>query len=284
MTKFFFIAKDRAGIKITGVEEANSSEETAARLQARGLFVISINSESELAGPLLSRKKKYGHSKVSSGDLVNFCRQMATLLGSGVTILRSLDIISEQVQSRRLYKVAKEIKKAMEEGLSFHEALAKHPKVFSELWVNLVESGEASGSLPVVLDRLAKSLERGAEFKRKILTALFYPGILMVVGLGALLFLTIKIIPTFAEIFKGFNLTLPFITQVLMYISEAVRKYFIIAVVIIVISFVLLKKYIATEPGRRQYEKILFLLPVFGDFFRALIGERFSSEMSILIE
>lgn len=172
----------------------------------------------------------------------------------------------------------------MEEGLSFHEALAKHPKVFSELWANLVESGEASGSLPVVLDRLARSLERNAEFRRKIITALFYPVILMIVGFSALLFLTVKIIPTFAELFKGFNLSLPLITRILMLVSVMVRKYLIFAVIIAAFFFILLKKFISTEIGRRKYEKLLLSLPVFGDFFRALIAERFASEMSILIE
>lgn len=111
MTKFFYIAKDKEGKKITDVEDAGSSEEVAARLQGRGLFVINIYSEHGNAEPISDYKKKYGHSKISAGDLVNFCRQMATLLGSGVTILRGLDIILKQVQSRRLYEVIIEVKK-----------------------------------------------------------------------------------------------------------------------------------------------------------------------------
>lgn len=284
MATFFYIAKDRDGRKITDVEDAGSPEEVALRLQAKGLFVISIDSEHGKAGHVSVDKRKYGHSKISADDLVGFCRQLATLLGSGVTILRGLDIILKQVQSSRLHGVILEIKKSMEEGLSFHDALAKHPKIFSGLWANLVESGEASGCLPVVLDRLAKSLERNAEFKRKIITALFYPFILMVVGFGALLFLTIKIIPTFAELFKGFNLTLPLITRMLMTASEMIRKYLVFGVIAAVTFFILLKKYIATETGRRQYEKLVLSLPLFGDFFKALIAERFASEMSILIE
>ncbi len=284
MIKFFYIAKDKEGNKVTGIEEGMTSEEIAVRLQSKGFIVINISLDLDSPTSSLIFKSKHKHFRISSGDLVNFCRQMATLVGSGVTILRSLDIILKQVQSKELFLIIQGLKKNMEEGLSFHEALAKHPKVFSELWVNLVESGEASGSLPVVLDRLARSLERSAEFKRKITTALIYPIILMVVGSGALLFLTIKIIPTFAEVFKGFNVTLPLLTQMIMTFSEIVRKYFIFGLVGLVVSGVLLKKFISTEIGCRKYERLLFSLPVFGDFFRAMISEKFSSGMSILVE
>ncbi|MFH0858483.1 MAG: type II secretion system F family protein [Candidatus Omnitrophota bacterium] len=284
MAKFFYIAKDKEGNKVTGIEEGGSSEEIAVRLQSKGFIVINISLDLDSSTSSLKFKSKHKHSRISSGDLVNFCRQMATLVGSGVTILRSLDIILKQTQSKELSLTIQVAKKNMEEGLSFHEALAKHPKVFSELWVNLVESGEASGSLSVVLDRLAKSLERNAEFKRKIITALFYPAILMIVGFSALLFLTIKIIPTFAEVFKGFNVALPLMTRMLMAFSEMVRKYLVYGLIGLAVSVGLLKKYISTESGRRKYERLLFRLPVFGDFFRALIAERFSSAMSILIE
>ncbi|MFH1397020.1 MAG: type II secretion system F family protein [Candidatus Omnitrophota bacterium] len=284
MVKFFYIAKDKEGNKVTGIEEGSSSEEIAVRLQSKGFIVINISFDIDSSVSRLKSKGKYKHSQISSVDLVNFCRQMATLVGSGVTILRSLDIIIMQVESKGLFLIIQQLKKNMEEGLSFHEALARHPKVFSELWVNLVESGEASGSLPVVLDRLARTLERSAEFKGKIITALIYPAILMAVSFGALMFLTIKIIPTFAEVFKGFNVTLPLLTAIIMSFSDIVRKYFIYALVGLAVSGVLLKKFISTEIGRRKYERFLFSLPVFGDFFRALISEKFSSGMSILVE
>jgi type IV pilus assembly protein PilC len=172
----------------------------------------------------------------------------------------------------------------MEAGLSFHESMAKHPRVFSELWVNLVESGEASGNLTIVLDRLAKYLERNAQFTRKVISALIYPAILLFAGTGALLFLTIKIIPTFAELFRGFGVKLPLLTQILIWTSEFLRKYFLLGVGSTVAAFIFFKGYIRTKEGRRSYENFKFKLPIFGEFFRALIVERFSSEMSTLIE
>lgn len=290
MAKFFYIARDRTGKKITDAEEASNQEELLGRLQARDLIVVSILPELKKEQKALSAEAgakaefKPRHYRISSQDLVLFCRQLATLLGAGVTILKSLDVISKQVSSRKLYNVIKDLEKNMEAGLSLHEAMAKHRGVFSELWINLVDSGEASGNLAMVLNRLATYLERNAAFKGKIISALIYPAILVCAGIGAVLFLTIKIIPTFAQLFKGFNIKLPFLTQLLIIVSNFLRSYMIMIAAIIIISLFLLKRYVSTRNGRLVYEKFKFGLPVFGDFFRGLIVERFASEMSTLVE
>lgn len=291
MAKFFYIARNKIGHKITGMEEAPSQEEVISRLQARDLIIINIIPEEKeieiglkerLATKIKLRRRHYG---VKSDDLVLFCRQLATLLGAGVTILKSLDVISQQVTSLRLYQVIRDLQKNMEAGLSLHEAMAKHPKVFSELWVNLAESGEASGNMAVILSRLANYLERNASFMRKVISALIYPAILVVVGLGALIFLTVKVIPTFAQLFSGFNLSLPLLTRILVAISNFIRRFLLVGIVAIVVLFFLVRKYISTnKDARRKYERLLFTLPVFGDFFRVLVIERFTSEMSTLVE
>jgi type IV pilus assembly protein PilC len=286
--KFFYVARDKADKKITGVEESSGQEEIIARLQGRDLVVVSVLSEEkgvfkkpEAAGKSKFRPKHYG---ITSWDLVLLCRQLAILLGAGVTILKSLDIISKQVSSRKLYNVIKDLEKNMEAGKSFHEAMSKHPAVFSDLWVNLVESGEASGNLAIVLNRLATYLERNASFKKKVISSLMYPAILMTAGIGALLFLTLRIIPTFGSIFAGFKVPLPVLTQALLGVSAFIRKYGLIFIAIMIIGFFLLKRYTRTKDGRMIYEKFKFSLPVFGDFFRGLVLERFSSEMSTLVE
>lgn len=289
MPRFFYVARDSTGKKITGFEEANTQEEVVNRLQSRELTVISAALEyrdgATVSGDIAAKAKfRFRHYRVTSDDLVLFCRQLATLLGAGVTILKSLEIISMQVSSRRLYNIIKNLQKNMEAGLSLHESMAKHKNVFSELWVNLVESGEASGNLAVVLNRLASYLERLAAFKRKIISALIYPLILMFSAIAALLFLTIKIIPTFAELFKGFNITLPLLTRMLIAVSEFIRHYAIYLILIVVGIFMAIRKYTRTNTGRRRYERFKFKIPVFGEFFRSLVIERFSSEMSTLVE
>lgn len=290
MPKYFYAVRDAAGNKSTGFEEAANQEDLIVRLQSKGLVVINVLTDVEEGSKgfktevIKKGSFKPRHYRISGDDLVLFCRHLATLLGAGVTILKSLDVISKQVSSRKLYLVIKDLEKNMESGLSFHEAMAKHPAVFSDLWVNIVESGEASGSLAVVLNRLAAYLERDAAFRRRIISALIYPMILLVAGLGALLFLTIKIIPTFAQLFQGFKMKLPFLTQVLISVSTFLRKYFIVILAALIAGFILIKRYIATISGRRNFEKLKFNLPVFGEFFRVLIIERFSSEMSTLVE
>lgn len=289
MARFFYIARDDKGTKITGVEEGYTQEEVISRLQARNLLVINVITETIAEkglqpGQASGKHLKSRHYRISSEDLVLFCRQLATLLGAGVTVLKSLDIISMQVSSTKLYQVIRRLEKDMEAGLSLHEAMAKHPAIFTELWVNLVESGEASGNLAMILSRLASYLERNQAFRTKIISALIYPAILMFAGIGALLFLTMKIIPTFAELFKGFNVKMPFLTSILIGVSEFMRSNFLFIILGIVGLFIVVKKYISTKEGRRGYEKIKFNMPLFGEFFRALIVERFSSEMSTLVE
>jgi type II secretory pathway component PulF len=150
--------------------------------------------------------------------------------------------------------------------------------------VNLVESGEASGNLAVVLSRLASYLERNAAFKRKVISALIYPALLFFAATGALFFLTVKIIPTFAEVFQGFNITLPFLTRVLIKVSFIIRKTILLFFVLGIAGVYLFIRYTRTSSGRRKYERFKFRIPVFGEFFRAIVVERFSSEMSTLVE
>lgn len=290
MPKFFYIARDKTGKRITGFEESPSQEELVGRLQTKDLIVISVLSESkEGSGAFkpevaLIKGVKRRHHRATSNDLVLFCRQLATLLSAGVTLLKSLDIISKQVSSRRLYNVIKDLENNMEAGLSLHEAMAKHPALFSELWVNLVESGEASGNLAIVLSRLASYFERIASFRSKLVSALIYPVILMLAALSALLFLTIRIIPTFAQLFAGFNITLPFLTRLIVGVSILIRKYIIIMFGTIIMLFYFFRRYIRTKNGRKKYENFKFRLPIFGQFFRGLVVERFSSEMATLVE
>jgi type IV pilus assembly protein PilC len=291
MPYFTYIARSKDGKKVSGSQDATNKDELTTRLQAQDLLIINIQQESTKKKPSgtseskIESRFKHRHARITSHDMVLFCRQLATLLGAGVTILQSLKVISRQVSSSKLGTVLINISEDMEKGLSLHEAMGRHPGVFSDLWVNLVESGEASGNLAVVLGRLASYLERNAEFQRKIISSLIYPLILLVVALGALFFLTIKIIPTFAQLFEGFNIALPLITKVLIVTSNFVRRFSLVILIVVTISFLLFRQYIKkNKDARKRFEMFLFRLPVFGEFFRSLVVERFSSGMATLVE
>ncbi|MBU1998307.1 MAG: type II secretion system F family protein [Candidatus Omnitrophota bacterium] len=290
MARIFYIAKNKDGKKVQGSEDNTSVDELVSRLQAKNLIVVKIFSEEQLGSSSWRSKapsflgKLSLFDKIKTSDLTLFCRQLAVLLAAGVTIIKSVEIISQQVKKDSFLKVLRDLKVSMERGLSFHEALAKHRKVFNELWINLVHSGEASGNLAVVLDRLARFLERNEEYKRKVTSALIYPAILLIVGMGALFFLTIKIIPTFGELFAGFDIELPLLTLLLLKFSYFLRKFALVVLAAMVIFGYLLKKYIQTENGRRQAEIVGFKIPMYNEFARGLILERFSAEMSTLVE
>ncbi|MDD4907750.1 MAG: type II secretion system F family protein [Candidatus Omnitrophica bacterium] len=291
MPRYFYIAYTKSGKKkVQDVEEAMNMEELVGRLQAKGLVVINVMPESKEMqlsaekGAKTKTAQRRMHSGITSDDLMHFCSQLSVLLGAGIVILDALDTIAMQVSSTKLYTIIKNLKKDMEGGLSLHQAMAKYPTVFSDLWINLIESGEAAGSLPTILVRLSSYLERNAKFREKIISAIIYPMILLVVSVSALLFLTVKIIPTFATLFAGFKIQLPLLTKMLIVLSAALRKYFLVFFIAAVVVIYLIKMYIKTPPGRRMLETFLFNMPVGGDFFKVLVAERFCSEMSILIE
>lgn len=290
MARFAYIVRDDTGRKVFGSEDSVNIDELTKRLQAKNLIIINIVPEAEkksagmdTQGGWISAKHKM-HGSIKQEDMVLFCRQLSTLLGAGVTISKALNIISKQVNSRMLLDVVQKMIKDLEAGLSLRDAMARHPKVFSDLWVNLAESGEASGNLPIILTRLVGYLERDAEFKKKLISALIYPSILLVAGLGALLFMSIKIIPTFAEIFKSSKVELPPLTQAILAVSNFLRKNLLLILGTIIGGIFLFKKYLKTGSGKRAFERFLFRLPVLGEFFRGVVLERFSSGMSTLTE
>jgi len=291
MPRFLFIAYTKFGKRIQDIDEAMNMEEMVVRLQAKGLTVINVLPESkgvqlaaESPASGVKPTTRHRHGRITSEDLMHFCMQMSVLLGAGVVILDALDTISLQVSSTKLYNICKSLKKDMEQGLSLHQSMAKYPSVFSELWINLIESGEAAGSLPTVLTRLSSYLERNAKFRAKMISALIYPAILLAVSLSALLFLTIQIIPKFAELFTGFKIELPLLTRILLVVSHAITSYYLVFIIVLIVLINVLRLYLKTPTGRKMYENFLFNMPIGGDFFRVLVIERFSSEMSILIE
>lgn len=281
MPDFSFTAIDKEGKKITRIQEADTEDELIKSLQAQELVVVSIKLKPEKVSKQISY---FTHRRIKSDDLVFFARQLATLIDAGVTLLKSLEVISKQIESKNLFFVVEKIKKDIEQGLTFRDSLAKHRKVFQDLWINLVETGEASGNLAIILDRLAKFLEQRAAFRREIISAMIYPVILFFVGIGAIFFFTLRIVPTFAELFKGFGIKLPLLTQMVINLSEIAQKSFIPAILTFFILLFIFCQYIKTEEGRKKFDKFKLRIPFFSKLFKNILLERFSSEMAILIE
>ncbi|MDO8602953.1 MAG: type II secretion system F family protein [Candidatus Omnitrophota bacterium] len=283
MPFFRYMARDKSGKLIDERVEIKSEEDLVNSLQARGLIVISIGPASEVKVKKKGDMRKY-HKAVKPHDLIMFSRELATLLGAGVTLIKSLEILCKQIESQTLLKTVEQIKKDVEGGYTFQSALKKHDKIFSNFWINLVETGEASGHLPLSLDQVAAYLEENAELKRKIMSALMYPLVLVVVATGAIAVFLIKIIPVFSEIFKGFDVELPVLTQIVISVSNIARKYFLVVIVAVVVIVVVMKKYISTDKGRWQFDSIMIKIPVVGQLIQEIATERFASGLGTLIK
>ncbi|MBU1912669.1 MAG: type II secretion system F family protein [Candidatus Omnitrophica bacterium] len=283
MPFFRYIARDKSGKLIDEITETKNEEDLINGLQAKGLLVISVGPALEVKSKKKADMRRY-HRAVKPHDLIMFSRELATLLGAGVTLIKSLEILCRQIESQMLLRAVEQIKKDVEGGYTFQNALKKHDKIFSSFWINLVETGEASGHLPLSLDQVAVYLEENAELKRKIVSALMYPMVLVVVATGAIAVFLIKIIPIFSEIFKGFNVELPMLTQIVVNISTITRKYFFIVIGAAIAIFFVIKKYISTEKGRWQFDQAILKVPVVGQLVQEIATERFASGLGTLIK
>lgn len=290
MAKFSYIGRKGMGEKEVGVLEGVNQDDVLLQLQKKGLVIISlipldsVKKEERPITETQKAKRQFTHTGIKDSDLVLFIRQLAMLLGAGVSLLRSLDIITKQVDSRKLFDVIKKVHDDMEGGLTLRDSLAKFPVIFTPLWLNLVETGEASGNLPTVLDKLAYYLEEAASFKRKIISAMMYPGILLCVSFGAVIFFILKIVPTFAGILTSFGVELPLMTRMVIGLSEFLGKKSFLFIVMVVGGVIGFKKLSVRPPFNRMIEDMCFKLPVLGEFMRFLLLERFSMTMSILVE
>ena len=282
MPFFKYVARDSAGKLIEERTEAVSQEDLVNSLQAKGLFIVSVGR----AGEVKHKKKiqrKY-HRAVKMQDLIMFSRELATLLSSGVTLIKSLDILCKQIESQTLLRAVETEKKDVEGGYTFQNALRKHTKIFSGFWIHLVETGEASGHLPASLEQLATYLEESADLKKKIVSAMIYPIVLICVATGAISIFLLKIIPIFTEIFAGFNVELPLLTRIVIAISDIAKKYFLIVIGSGVGLFFIFKKYVSTEAGRWQFDKLKLKLPMVGPLVLEIATERFTSGLGTLIK
>jgi len=284
MPFFKYTARDKSGKSIDEVGEAISQEELVKTLQSKDLFVVSISLASEKKSHKKSRRRRHYHRGLRTNDLIMFSVEMATLLNAGVTIIKSLDILCKQIESKTLLRAIEQIKKDVEGGYTFSNALQKHEKIFSPFWINMAQTGEASGRLPLSLEQLAIYLEEKAALKKKVVSAMIYPVILMCVSVGAIAVFLIKIIPVFSDIFKGVDVELPLLTQAVIRLSDIVRKYFLIVIGSGMALFFVLKKYVSTGIGRLQYDRLKLDLPLLGPLVREIITQRFSSSLSTLLK
>lgn len=282
MGRYIYTVQDAQGTVTTGAVDADDEDGAVQSLQTRGLFILSIQSESVKSRGVLNIKKM-GGGKVSGRELVFFGEQMSTLLGGGIPLVRALSLLSEHAENKNLGIVLSAITKEVSAGGAFHKALEKHPKVFDEIWISLVQAGEVSGQLPTVLRQITAYCESQENVKSKIITAVSYPAVLFTASVGVLIYFIVYIVPVFANIFKDFNLQLPIITRIIVAISAVVSKYAVLGIVSAIGAFFAARAYIATPPGRLTWNHVQFKMPLFGSLIRSMQIERMLTTMATLI-
>ncbi|MBU0974256.1 type II secretion system F family protein [Patescibacteria group bacterium] len=278
MAFFKYTAKNKFGENIKGKVEAREISQAASLLSSRGLLVIKIDPfiKDAFAGVRLMM------GGVKFADIVSLTRQLATMITAGLPLASALNILVRdgKVEVTRLMAV---ILQDVEGGHSFADALAKHDKIFSRLYIQLVKAGETGGVLDTVLERLADNMEKEKEFKAKTKGALIYPTIVVIAMLAVGVIMMIFVIPKLTEMYRDFGSELPFLTRALIGISDGMIKYWYIMFAFIGGAIFSWKSYYKTKLGRYKIDEIMLKLPIFGELKKKVILTDFARTLSLLL-
>jgi type IV pilus assembly protein PilC len=281
MPNYRYVAKDDNGKTVSGSFEAADRTQAVDTLRKKNLIIVSVTE----ALPRLNMSfGSFARQKVKPDDLVVFSRQLATMVDAGIPLVGALDILGEQIENKVFGAVIIKMRNDIETGSSLSEALSRHKKIFSPLFVSMVRAGESSGMLDEILDRLAAYLEKTSNLQKKVSAALIYPAVVSAMAVGITLLLLLKVIPIFKDIFSGFGSELPKPTMMLIAISDIMRKYFLLVVIILAGAVIMAARYIKTERGRLAFDSILLKLPIFGILLTKVAISKFTRTLSTLIK
>jgi type IV pilus assembly protein PilC len=221
--------------------------------------------------------------RVKKKSLAIFTRQMATMIDAGLPLVQSLDILAQQEEDETFRDIISTVKNEVEAGATLAAALQKHPRVFDDMYVNLVVAAEEAGTLDVILARLATHIEKMEELKKKIRSALVYPAMIVTVAIGVTIVLMVFVVPVFEKLFAGIGSTLPLPTRVVIAVSNIFKSYLPIVIAIVVVLVIVLRRYYKTENGKRWVDDMMLKLPIFGELLRKVAIARFARTLGTLV-
>ncbi|MGI8922514.1 MAG: type II secretion system F family protein [Fimbriimonadales bacterium] len=278
MPTFQYSARDREGNLQSGLLAAEDAVELREVLRNKDLFLT----KSELRRGKLTDATQvtggglFGMRKVKLGDMVVMSRQLATLVRSGLTIIEALSAVAAQTENSTLVEALNMVRLDVLTGSSLGGSMRKHPKVFNEIYVSLVEAGEAAGTLDQTLELAATQFDQEAELREQIRSAMTYPIVVVVAAVGVVAFMLVFVVPAFAKVYQQFRAELPAITRMLIALSDLIlHRVWIVFLTVIVLSLVI-KKYISTEGGQRKYDELKLKLPLLGKLIRKISIARFA--------
>jgi len=283
MPVFVWQGKTAQGKVLKGEMEASNIEAVYARLRSQRIQPIPARVKEKGTGLDTEIKIPGFGPKVQPYDVMLFTRQFSTMIDAGLPIVQSLDILAEQTECKPLKNTIREVRRDVSGGTTLADALEKHPKVFDDLYVNMVRAGEAGGVLNTILNRIALFIEKANRLKKKVKGAMIYPATIVLVAIGVVSILLIFVIPVFAELYGSMGKALPTPTQITINISNFFRSYLIHIGVSIALIVASIKMYYKTPKGRLVIDGILLKTPILGDLLRKVAVARFSQNMSLLL-
>jgi len=279
---FAYKVRDKSGKLVEGQLEAENAQLVVSKLRSMGYVPIEIEQQGKQS---LSKDLKipFFSDRIKLKDVSVFSRQFATMINSGLSMLRSLYILAEQTESKPLAAVVNQVRMDVERGASLSAALAKHPKAFNRLYVAMVRAGEAGGVLDSVLQRLATTIEKQVELRRKVKSAMTYPAVVSILVLLLVTAMLLFVIPMFQGIYGQLGGKLPVPTQILIDVSNVIRKLWWVVFGVEIAAVWAFRRWIASEEGRKRWDAIKLKMPVFGGLARKTALARFGRTLSALV-
>ncbi len=284
MPIYEYSALDKKGKSCKGQLDADSESKARDKLRRSGKYPVTIRKN--LSQRKTKGQKLLGRSvfeRIKPDEIHVITRQLATLLGAGIPLINALSSIIEQCPSPALKRTLADIRDSVNEGSTLTNALSPYPKLFSDIYINMVRSGEASGSLDVVLERLADFGENQKSLHAKLKAALVYPIFMAVIGTGILFFLISYIVPNITRVFMDMERILPLPTRILILASDLLRNYWWLGALLFTGLFILIRLFLARDSGRRIWDKIKLTFPIIGSVNRKIILARFASTLGSLL-
>ncbi len=296
MAVYEYRGLDGGGKNVAGIVDAENSKVARLKLRKQGIFTTQIT-EGQAGASVLQAVEKGGGGRglsmevdvakyfqtISVGDVALATRQLSALLAAGIPLVETLGALSEQIEKERFRLIIREIKQKVNEGSDLADAMGDYPKVFSDLYVNMVRAGERAGALEAVLERLADYTENSVELRGKVASALTYPIIMLLVALAVIGFLMAYVVPKITKLFKDMGADLPWITKLVIFVSDALQGYWWLFIILAVGGSIGFVRYYSTEDGRMKVDEFILKVPLFGSMIKMVTISRFASTLATLM-
>jgi len=282
MASFAYTAINARGLEVDGVIAANDLGQAREQLQRRGLLAERI-SEMDTSASLGEKRISLGRG-VKPKSLQIFSRQFATMIEAGLSVVQALVVLEDQTSDVALAEVVTQLRYDVEAGLILSEAMARHPKVFSRLYIAMVEAGEAAGILDIVLDRVATQIEKSEAIKRRVKGAMIYPALVFTFAVVVLTAMLLFLVPIFVKIFAQLHGNLPMLTKLVVHVSDGVRGYWFVLFPLLIASPFVFRWWRGTDSGRKKWDTFLLRIPMrIGETARKVTMARFSRTLATLV-